>query len=42
MKYSSTGQRENRDVNRAPDITDFLLGDWIKTGADTEYVYVSQ
>lgn len=42
MKYSSTGQTENREVNRLPNITDVLLDDWIKTKADAQYVYVSQ
>lgn len=27
MKYSSTGQRENREVSRAPDMADALLDD---------------
>lgn len=36
MKCSSTGQRENREVSRAPDMADALLDDWIKTKADTE------
>lgn len=41
-KHSTTGQRENREMSRASDITGVLLDDWIRTKADTEYVYISQ